>query len=349
MIIAGIIAEYNPFHRGHMYQIETVKKELNPDVLVVIVTDWFSSRGLPSLIEPDVKTAVALKAGADLVLDLPCLYGCQSADRFAWYALEALKNAGVNTLCFGSERNDLAYLDQAAALVETLKADPTTSFTRSSSVLLEDPRPNDILAIQYVRFCHKLNITPYPMKRVDSYKSATRTRMDYFEGKKEYLSDLFDERQRWESYYPLLRAFLLMSSPDSLKNIFLVSEGIENRLRKNATAYECWKDFLEASITKTYSRARIQRTCLFILLQVDKDFARAHDTFGLVCLLGSNAAGNAWIKSLPDQSVIYPRRRDLPDWLKDFQYKVRSLHNLLPVETCPKHRDKTDLEKDQCH
>ncbi len=110
MKITGIIAEYNPFHQGHIYHIQKAKKITQCDCLVVILTGCFSQRGLPSLLTPYDKTKLALQYGANLVLECPVCFGAQSADYFAKYNLQALSCLPIDTLCFGSETNDVTYL-----------------------------------------------------------------------------------------------------------------------------------------------------------------------------------------------------------------------------------------------
>lgn len=327
MRVTGLITEYNPLHQGHLYHIEQTKKLLKPDVLVVILTSWFSSRGLPSLLSRYDKTRLALKAGADLVLELPCVYAAQSADRFAMYAIESLKTAGVNTICFGSEKGDIEVLNKLAGRIQETKADPSLSMVRNTERLLgESLRSNDILGIQYIRYCWMFGIEPVCIQRMDTYKSATSTRADFFEGKDQFLSEYFIEKQRWENYYPALRTFLLMSPPELLSSFFLVTEGIENRLRKAARKARTWPEFLEASISKTYSKARIQRTCLFILLQIKKDEMQQHEEFFFLRILGMNDKGRKLIRSLPDGTPIASRFSQLPDFLKTVEEKSRLLY-----------------------
>ena len=268
MKITGIIAEYNPFHQGHIYHIQKAKEITQCDCLVVILTGCFSQRGLPSLLTPYDKTKLALQYGANLVLECPVCFGAQSADYFAKYNLQALSCLPIDTLCFGSETNDVAYLRHLLTKQKEISADPSKSLNINQDL---DIQPNDILGMQYIRYCDLYHIESVTIHRNPAYKSATQTRSDFFSGKEEFYGSLFLKEQSWDSYYPYLRLLLQVVDAEDLKKIHLVTEGIENRLKAVAKNASNWSSFLEASITKTYTRARIQRTCLMILLQIKKE------------------------------------------------------------------------------
>ena len=327
MNITGLITEYNPLHQGHLYHIEQTRNLLHPDILIIIVTSWFSSRGLPSLLSRNDKAKLCLQAGADLVLELPCIYAAQSADRFAMYAIESLKTAGVNNICFGSETGDLKKLETLAGSLDLLIKDPSTSLVRNTEKTLNQPlRSNDILGVQYIRYCRMFGITPYCIKRNEDFVSATQTRKDFFEGKKAFLSDHFMSQQCWSSYYPALRTALMMSPSSTLRSFLLVEEGIESRLRKAAEKNFSWEGFLEDCVSKTYSRARIQRSCLFILLQITKEDFRSHDHFFFLRILGMNDKGRRLLSSLPKGTPMASRIRDLPEFLRMVEHKSRLLY-----------------------
>ena len=160
MKTVGIIAEYNPLHKGHLHHISRTRQILKPDLLVVIVSSFFSQRGLPSLISRQDKTALALQAGADLVLELPAVYAAQSADYFALYAIESLKTAGVNTLCFGSELNDIELLKELEQKQLDRRFDPALSQAQNWRGVLGNLPANDLLGLHcpqssvQIRHCH---------------------------------------------------------------------------------------------------------------------------------------------------------------------------------------------------
>lgn len=329
MKVAGVIAEFNPMHDGHRYLLQTIQKTIHPDVLVVVLSTWFSSRGLPSLESPQTKTRLALEAGADLVIALPSVYTMQSADYFALYAIEALKTAGVNLLCFGSELADKETLNRLAEEVSRLQKDPSTSLARNAARQGLDMRPNDILALQYIRCCRMFGMDYQPILRDQSLKSATAIRHDFFAGSRQKEDSLFEASQSWPSYYPYLRYMLLESNPAILRTFFLVEEGIENRMAASARINREWDGFLKDSVSKTYSKARIQRTAMMILMQISKKDMKEHESFFDIQLLGMNRTGRDYLSSLPKGTPVYSRFKDLPDWLKLLELKASRLYNLV--------------------
>ena len=107
MKIIGIIAEYNPLHLGHIYQLKKAK-ELYPDSLIILITNsYFSQRGDVCILNKYNKTTLALENNIDIVLELPFAYATQSADIFAQGALKILNELKINILLFGSESNDI--------------------------------------------------------------------------------------------------------------------------------------------------------------------------------------------------------------------------------------------------
>ena len=83
MKVCGIVAEYNPFHNGHKYQIEQTKKLTNCDTVIAIMSGNFIQRGVPALFDKWTRTKMALQGGADLVIELPSYYATSSAEYFA--------------------------------------------------------------------------------------------------------------------------------------------------------------------------------------------------------------------------------------------------------------------------
>lgn len=118
MKVVGIIAEYNPFHKGHAYQIRYAKERLGADYVIVAMSGPFTQRGTPALFDKYSRAGHALACGADLVLELPVVYATASAQVFATGGVALLQNAGlVDTLLFGSECPDLAALKNIADML----------------------------------------------------------------------------------------------------------------------------------------------------------------------------------------------------------------------------------------
>lgn len=127
MHTVGIIAEYNPFHRGHLYQIEEVRRLTHADYIIIAMSGDFLQRGTPAIIDKYARAEMALSGGADLVLELPCLWAVSSAEDFAAAGVTLLEKTGcVDMLCFGAEHDELPFLETIADIL----ADEPQDFSR---------------------------------------------------------------------------------------------------------------------------------------------------------------------------------------------------------------------------
>ena len=113
--VLGIIAEYNPFHNGHLYHIRESVEQTEADYVVCVISGNFVQRGNTSIIDKWTKAKMAIAQGADLVIELPTIYATSSAENFAEGAIKILDSLGiVDTLSFGIEAKDLATLNNIA-------------------------------------------------------------------------------------------------------------------------------------------------------------------------------------------------------------------------------------------
>lgn len=118
MKTAGIVAEYNPFHNGHLYQIDQVRKQTGADYIVVVMSGDFVQRGEPAIFDKYTRTHMALASGADLVLELPVSFATASAELFAQGAVSLFNQTGiVDLICFGSESGSISELSSAASIL----------------------------------------------------------------------------------------------------------------------------------------------------------------------------------------------------------------------------------------
>ena len=118
MNVSGVITEYNPFHNGHKYQLEEIKKRTNADYIIVAMSGDFVQRGEPAIMDKYTRCAFTLENGADLVLEIPVVYTCSSAEHFARGGVNLLASTGVVTnLCFGVETDNIDALSSIARLL----------------------------------------------------------------------------------------------------------------------------------------------------------------------------------------------------------------------------------------
>lgn len=188
MNLLSIISEYNPFHNGHDYHLRTSIKTNKSSHTMAIMSGHFLQRGEPALIDKWTRAKIAVKNGIDLVVELPFVYSCQSAEIFAYGAILILNSLNVvNNLCFGCEDNSLDSLQKIAQiLVKEPKEyklllknylNKGLSFPKARQLAVGEiypdcrnliDKPNNILAIEYLKWLYAFNsnITPVPIKRV---------------------------------------------------------------------------------------------------------------------------------------------------------------------------------------
>lgn len=197
--VLGIIAEYNPFHNGHLYQIEEAKKQTGADYVVAVISGNFTQRGNTSLVNKWIKTDMALRSGVDIVIELPTVYSISSAENFAEGAIKILDSLKiVDTLCFGTETADFAALNNIA---NVLYSEPKEYISllnhelgkgvsypkaRESALMmyLNDIKryanilsgSNNILAIEYLKALKKLksSMRPFSVQRKKVYYNDER-------------------------------------------------------------------------------------------------------------------------------------------------------------------------------
>ena len=119
MKILGIVAEYDPFHNGHLRHIAEAKRQVSPDLTFIALSPCLKQRGELSLLSPADRASCALEAGADAVFSLPVLWTVRDAEHYALGAVSLLSGLGVTHLAFGAETADAGLLRQAAALLES--------------------------------------------------------------------------------------------------------------------------------------------------------------------------------------------------------------------------------------
>ena len=160
--------------------------------------------------------------------------------------------------------------------------------------------------------------------------------MYFFNGKDVPYKSLFFIEQNFNSYYPYLSLTLQLSSPAELAQYHLVNEGIEHRLQAASQKAKNWDEFLSLTITKNYSRSRIQRTCLMILLKIKKSEMIDHDFFQLK-VLGLDSIGKECLKHIHKDRLIM-RFNQMDPFLQNIELKTNFLYNSVlksPIQEGP--------------
>ncbi|PLV60243.1 nucleotidyltransferase [Thermotoga sp. KOL6] len=201
MRVLGIVVEYNPFHNGHLYHLESAKKLVNPDCVVAVMSGNFCQRGEPAVIDKFARTEIALKMGVDVVLELPTVFAVQDAGGFALGAVSTLDATGVVTdVVFGSESNDIEFLKKVSHVLfeqpeefqrflhEELKKGYSFPNARKFALMryfalkgwnekdvLRLEKSNDILGVEYLRAALQIGsrIKFHTIKRVGAEEKDT--------------------------------------------------------------------------------------------------------------------------------------------------------------------------------
>lgn len=288
----GIIAEYNPFHAGHAYQISEVRKILPNAEIVAVMSGSFTQRGDPAILDKWTRARLAVSNGVDLVLELPFVYAVRSAQDFARGGINLLAKLGVvENLAFGAEVSDLEKLKFAAATFDdknftaNLKLEMASGKSYAAAVTkilsgvaqVDIGRPNTILAIEYLRALPK-TITPILIPRGEIISSASAIRHELYKDSVAWekisvpaavLQELkVSELPNEEFLLRPILAKLLTSKLDDLKKIYGMSEGIEFKLLESARRAKTFSELVGGVVNKRFPASRVKRLLLHFLLNV---------------------------------------------------------------------------------
>ena len=197
--ILGIVSEYNPFHNGHMHHLQLSKQLTKTDFTVAVMSGNFVQRGDTALVDKWTRTEMALRAGVDLVIELPTVYALSSAENFADGAVKILNSLGVvDFISFGSEIGEIAPLSEVANILYkepkefssliTTQLRSGLSYPKAREIALSQffgssqkysdivSNPNNILGVEYLKSLkkHRSSIKPLTIKRdYADYNSKT--------------------------------------------------------------------------------------------------------------------------------------------------------------------------------
>lgn len=344
MTTAAIICEYNPFHTGHLYQIEQIKNTLHADRIICLMSGDFVERGEPALLPKEIRAEMALKNGADLVLLLPVTYATAAADIFAGAAVKILDGLGcVDYLCFGSEcENPSLLLEASEKLYDVANMDnPEIRFLLKEGKTYAEARaalfpefsdilsaPNNILGIEYLFALKKLNssIKPYIIERKGAgYNSLSTDNMKFASASgiralvdADKLNDVLTfipenvQNSFLESQYIfpadfdmiLLDALLREKQPEDFLD---VSQDLASRIKNLLPIYKGYDDFCSQLKTRNYTMARIKRALLHIILNLRKGSESAVDRIGKIThvrVLGFSKSHSDIMKMISEKGTI---------------------------------------------
>ena len=333
----GIICEYNPFHNGHLYHLEQIKKRYPDSRIVLVMSGNFTQRGEPSLLNKWQKTEIALKFGVDLVIELPFPFATQSADIFAKGAIQILNALKVDRLVFGSESNDIELLntmadiqlyhkDYASIVKHHLKKGNNypTAMAKALDTLSDQTitAPNDLLGLSYVKAIKQnhSSIIAETIQRTNDYHdvtlsssitSATSLRKALSEKKdisnyvpSETISYYQGSFALKEQYFPFLK-YQIFVHWDHLEQFLGVDEGIEQRIKKVISQANSYEEFIHLLKTKRYTYQKINRMLLHILCNFTKQKSKTYQDVPYLRILGFSKEGQTYLHEIKKE-VLFP-------------------------------------------
>ena len=312
----GIIAEYNPLHNGHLYQMNKINGNI-----IVALSGNFTERGDVAMLNKYSRAKEAVMHGASMVVEIPVFGVLSCAEHYAQCAVNTLDSLDiVDSICFGSESGNIDTLKRIADMEEN--SDTKTIFDELLSNGMAYPKalttalastsnirgvekilsqPNNILGIEYIRACKNTSIEPTTIARVGSgyndttiehgmFASASSIRANLNdESISEYLprnvlESIRDSRVNIDALQSMLYELLVVKE-QNIENILGISEGLDNRVRNVLESCPSYNELLASIKTKRYTMARIKRTLLAILIGIEKRHADLIDNIDYVTVL----------------------------------------------------------------
>lgn len=329
--VLGLVLEINPPHNGHKYFIENAIKEVNPDYTIAIISGNICQRGEFSVMSKYDKTKILLDLGIDLVLELPIVYAINSADLFSYYSLYILNQFNITDLAFGVELDNLSlliqmknmisdqsfndfikfYLDKGSSYSQaSLKA--IYKLTTNKDIQEHFSKPNNTLAIQYLRAIDKINpkINVTVIKRINNNyydniitsKIASATSLRALLTKNENIDDflieeakgknIINQKNAYNNFLLLLKYKVILQNQEIIK-FKDVKEGIENRIYNVLKEVNDFEDLVNKIATRRYTKNRIRRILINIILEITDDINEEY-----LRVLGFSPEGEKYINSL---------------------------------------------------
>lgn len=331
----GIICEFNPFHKGHKYLIDTVKQ--NGDKIVCVMSGSVVQRGEPAIENKFDRARTAIENGADLVLELPCIYSSASAEGFAKNAVRILEASKlVDKIAFGCECDDKDVLKSLASEIKVHDAEIREEMKKGISypvarknVIKSDllDTPNNILALEYLA---QTTLDFIPVKRIgeghdtdDELYSASAIRA------KIPTQDKCSIKNCERAVLYKLRSM----TAEDFKQIEDVSEGLENRICEAVKTAESLEELYDNIKTKRYTHSRIRRIILRSFLDITKDY---NFDVPYIRVLAFNESGRQLLSQMQEKAElpIISRYNDISELnenakkLFELECKVTDICNL---------------------
>ena len=361
--IIGIITEYNPFHNGHLYQIQQVKKQFPDAPLVIAMSGNFLQRGEPAIIDKWHRAAECLANGADLVMELPLMAAVQPADRFAYYGVWTLAQMGVTDLFFGAEHATFDFMHDAQKAMEITGNFNKyhESFAKTYQQVITEKvghqvdQPNDLLGLAYAKANLKLKagISLHPIQRKNAnyhdielndagtIASASAIREALHHQNQDFEKFVPHQTAQdlkaqslvsWDDFWIHLKMELLTHSPQELEKIYGMAEGIQYRMIAMAQRSEFAGDFdswIKAVKSKRFTYTRLSRLATMTLLHITWDDVASFEALPYLRVLGFSKKGQAVLhaaKKSCDHPIITNVSQDEKKGILRIDYRAGKIY-----------------------
>ncbi|WP_297280697.1 nucleotidyltransferase family protein [uncultured Anaerococcus sp.] len=366
----AIISEFNPFHNGHEYILNNSKSITSADLALSFMSGDFVQRGEPAFIDKFHRADSAMKAGFDMVIEMPTFISLQSAEYFAYKSVEILDRLNIDYLAFGIENIDPDdFLEKTHKIIQnrdridelTMNYMKNSSYTRASyeaiTYFLGDESyisSNNILALEYIKAIEKIRskIKAVPIKRYKSLNNEKELGEDNFTSStairnniKEDISSFVPKysytningfyknyKQANPDYFYQLFKYLIFIEGKGMKDILGFEEGIDNYLKQIAIHNNHYDDFLKDASTKRYTLSRIKRLMLNYTLD-NKTLLNTYD-INFYKILAFNEKSQYIFKNTPMLPII--RKSDskkLDKYNYEIYKKIIDASNLYSLST----------------
>lgn len=359
MKIIGLIAEYNPFHNGHLYQINKIKEMYPDSIIIAVVSSSFTQRGDISILNKWDKTDICLNNGIDIVIELPFVFATQSSDIFAKGAVRILETLHIDTLVFGTETDSIEWLKEIADIqINNKDYDNKVkyytglglNYPTATNKAVQDltgykvDSPNDLLALAYIKQIKKdnKNIEIVNIKRTIDYHttdtqnnitSASNIRNKYING--ENIDNLIPYQNTnlykisINNLFPYLK-YKIMTEENNLNIYQTVDEGIENRIIKYINQSNNYEELIKHIKTKRYTYNKISRMLLHILTNFTKEEA-SNLEIDYLRILGFTSKGKEYLSKIKKQidiPVITGYKKNISKTL-DIELRITKMYSLV--------------------
>ena len=331
MKIAGIICEYNPFHKGHEYQLNKTREETGADVIICAMSGACVQRGDIAILDKWTRAKMALEGGADVIFELPAMFALRAAQDFAMGGVSLLNAAGADFISFGSETDDIKLLNALVKTDDSFDSELKKwlskgySYPRAVQAAYDSVKipadisdaPNVILCVEYLRAVEKTSSEMQPViikrDRGDGL-SASVVRSLLLSNEKSAAFDMLPGTSVeligsdiYNSFVNVEQAalFFLRNTPvEILGETESVAEGLEMRIKKAAGEAASLDEMLHMIKCKRYTMARIRRAVLCAMLGITKELCSGYEAVPYLRLLGFRKSAAPYLAHLRESCAV---------------------------------------------